>query len=249
MGIKEAKHEIVLLTDADCVPASEFWMHKMQDGYDEQTEVVIGYGAYHKQRGLLNKIIRFETFHSALQYFSLALAGHPYMGVGRNLSYKKTLFLNNKGFSSMNHVPGGDDDLFINLVANKHNTQVVIDPEAFTLSEAKKTFGQWFRQKNRHFTTGKYYKPKHKFILGLFTISQFLFYPLFVASLIFYDWRIVLGVFGIRFLSQSFIYNKAMKKLDETDLFSWWILLDIWMFVYYCIFAPALWRKPQKTWH
>ena len=134
-------------------------MHKMQDGYDEQTEVVIGYGAYHKQPGILNKIIRFETFHSALQYFSLALAGEPYMGVGRNLSYKKTLFFNNKGFSSMNHVPGGDDDLFINLVANKHNTNVVIDPEAFTLSEAKKTFGQWFRQKNRHFTTGKYYKP------------------------------------------------------------------------------------------
>ena len=104
MGIKEAKHEIVLLTDADCVPSSEFWMHKMQDGYDEQAEVVIGYGGYHKRPGTLNKIIRFETFHSALQYLSLALAGLPYMGVGRNLSYKKSLFFNNKGFSSMNHV-------------------------------------------------------------------------------------------------------------------------------------------------
>src|SRR5215204_5509175 len=249
MGIKEAKHEIVLLTDADCVPASEFWMHKMQDGYDEQTEVVIGYGAYHKQPGFLNKIIRFETFHSALQYLSLALAGQPFMGVGRNLSYKKTLFFNNKGFSSMNHVPGGDDDLFINLVANKDNTRVVIDPEAFTLSEAKKTFGQWIRQKNRHFTTGKYYKPKHKFMLGVYSISQFLYYPLFVTSLIFYDWRIVVGVFALRFLSQSYIYNKAMKKLNEADLFSWWILFDIWMFIYYCIFAPALWRKPQKTWN
>ena len=149
----------------------------------------------------------------------------------------------------MNHVPGGDDDLFINLVANKQNTRVVIDPEAFTLSEAKKTFGHWIRQKNRHFTTGKYYKSKHKFILGLYSTSQFLYYPLFVTSLMFYDWRIVLGVFSLRLLSQAFIYNKAMKKLNETDLFSWWILLDIWMFFYYCIFAPALWRKPQKTWN
>ncbi|MGZ5134916.1 MAG: glycosyltransferase family 2 protein, partial [Flavitalea sp.] len=249
MGIKEAKHEIVLLTDADCVPASEFWMHKMQDGYDEKVEVVIGYGAYNKRPGALNKIIRFETFHSGLQYLSFALCGLPYMGVGRNLSYKKSLFLNNKGFSSMNHVPGGDDDLFINLVANKRNTRVVIDHDAFTLSESKKTFGQWFRQKNRHFTTGKYYKPKHKFLLGLYSISQFLFYPLFIASIFFYDWRMVLGVFTLRLLSQAFIYYKAMKKLNESDLFRWWWLLDIWMFVYYCIFAPALWRTPQKTWN
>jgi cellulose synthase/poly-beta-1,6-N-acetylglucosamine synthase-like glycosyltransferase len=249
MGIKEARHEIVLLTDADCVPASEFWIHKMQDGYDDDTEVVLGYGAYHKKPGFLNKLIRFETFHSALHYFSFALAGMPYMGVGRNLSYKKSLFLNNKGFSSMNHVPGGDDDLFINLVANKRNTRVVIDPEAFTLSEAKKTFSQWIRQKNRHFTTGKYYKPKHKFLLGLYAVSQFLYYPLFIASLIFYDWRIVLAVFAGRFLSQVLIYSKAMKKLNESDLLAWWWLFDLWMFVYYCIFAPALWRTPQKTWN
>ena len=249
MGIKEAKHEIVLLTDADCVPASEFWIHKMQDGYDENAELVIGYGGYHKRPGILNRIIRFETFHAALQYLSFAIAGMPYMGVGRNLSYKKTLFFNNKGFSSINHVPGGDDDLFINQVADKNNTRVVVDPEAFTLSEPKRTFGNWVRQKNRHFTTAKYYRPVHKFFLGLYSVSQFLFYPLFIASMIFYDWRIVLGVFALRLISQAFIYYKAMKKLNESDLFAWWWLLDIWMFLYYCIFAPSLWRKAEKTWN
>lgn len=249
MGIKEAKHEIVLLTDADCVPASEFWIHKMQDGYDENAELVIGYGGYHKRPGILNRIIRFETFHAALQYLSFAIAGMPYMGVGRNLSYKKTLFFNNKGFSSINHVPGGDDDLFINQVADKNNTRVVVDPEAFTLSEPKRTFGNWVRQKNRHFTTAKYYRPVHKFFLGLYSVSQFLFYPLFIASLIFYDWRIVVGVFALRLISQAIIYYKAMKKLNESDLFAWWWLLDIWMFLYYCIFAPSLWRKAEKTWN
>ena len=249
MGIKEAKHEIVLLTDADCVPASEFWIHKMQDGYDENAELVIGYGGYHKRPGILNRIIRFETFHAALQYLSFAIAGMPYMGVGRNLSYKKTLFFNNKGFSSINHVPGGDDDLFINQVADKNNTRVVVDPEAFTLSEPKRTFCNWVRQKNRHFTTAKYYRPVHKFFLGLYSVSQFLFYPLFIASLIFYDWRIVVGVFALRLISQAIIYYKAMKKLNESDLFAWWWLLDIWMFLYYCIFAPSLWRKAEKTWN
>lgn len=248
IGIKEAKHEIVLLTDADCVPASEFWIHRMQDGYDENTEIVLGYGSYYKHKGLLNKLIRYETFHSGLQYLSYALAGIPYMGVGRNLSYKKALFFNNKGFSSINHIPGGDDDLFINKVANRHNTRIVIDKEAITLSAPKKTFGHWIIQKTRHYSTARYYKPLHKFLLGIYSLSFFLFYPLCIASAILFDWRLALGVFALRFMSQALIYYKSMRKLDEADLFAWWWLLDAWMFLYYCIFAPALWKRPSVHW-
>jgi len=249
MGIKEAKYEIVLLTDADCVPASEFWMQKMQDGYNNGIEVVLGYSPYKKEAGFLNKIIRYDTFHTALQYFSYALAGIPYMGTGRNLSYKKDLFFRNKGFSAINHLPGGDDDLFINKVANRKNTAIVLDPDTFTLSEPKKNFRDWFRQKNRHYSTARYYKPLHKFLLGLYSFSHVLFYPLFIATLLFFDWRLVLPVFLIRLAVQGYIHYKAMQKLQEEDLFPWWWLLDIWMFAYYVIFAPTLWKKPRSTWN
>jgi glycosyltransferase involved in cell wall biosynthesis len=249
IGIKEAHHEILLLTDADCVPASENWMQKMQEAYTDGIEIVLGYGAYHKSPGVLNKLIRFETFHAALQYLSFALAGNPYMGVGRNLSYKKGLFFANKGFSSLNHVMSGDDDLFINRVATNTNTAIVIDHEAITLSTPRKTFGEWWRQKNRHFTTAKFYKFSHRFLLGLFSLTHFLFYPLLILSAIFYDWRLALGIYAVRAITQAIIYKKAMQKLNEGDLFAWWWLLDIWMFIYYCIFAPALWKKPKKNWH
>jgi glycosyltransferase involved in cell wall biosynthesis len=248
MGIKEAKHEIVLLTDADCVPASEFWMQKMQDGYSDGIEVVLGYGSYKKAPGLLNKLIRFDSFHTALQYFSYALAGLPYMGVGRNLSYKKDIFLRNKGFSAINHLPGGDDDLFINKVANRRNTAIVIDPETFTISEPKKNFNDWFRQKARHYTTARYYKPLHKFLLGLYTLSHLFYYPLFIAAL-FFDWRFGLGLFASRLLFQGFVYYRAMHKLKEDDLFPWWWLFDIWMLGYYLIFVSTLWKKPRTAWN
>jgi glycosyltransferase involved in cell wall biosynthesis len=249
IGIKEAKHEIVLLTDADCVPASEFWIQKMQDAYVNGTEIVIGYGAYSKRPGLLNKLIRFETFHSALQYLSFALAGNPYMGVGRNLSYKKDLFLRNKGFSSINHIPGGDDDLFINKVATRHNTSVVIDKDAITLSQPKRSFAEWLRQKTRHYSTARYYKKGNKFLLVLYSLSQFLFYPLLIVTALFYNWKLVLAVFGVRFLLQAFIFFKAMKKLNESDLWGWFLFFDIWMFFYYIIFAPTLWKKPRVSWN
>jgi glycosyltransferase involved in cell wall biosynthesis len=249
IGIREAKHEILLLTDADCVPASEHWIEKMQDAYEENTEIVLGYGAYHKKSGLLNKLIRFETFHTALQYLSYALAGIPYMGVGRNLSYRKDLFLRSKGFSSINHIPSGDDDLFINKVANKKNTAVIIDPEAITRSIPKTTWRGWLKQKSRHYTTARFYKPKHKFLLGLYFSTQFLFYPLCVVSAILYDWRLTLALFGVRLLVQAIVLKKSMKKMGEEDLWPWFFFLDLWLFFYYIIFAPALWRKPGKNWN
>ena len=249
IGIKEAKHEIVLLTDADCVPASDHWIYKMQDAFRNGIEVVLGYGAYHKAPGFLNKAIRFETFHTALQYLGYALAGKPYMGVGRNLAYRKNLFFQNKGFSSFHHIPSGDDDLFINMVATKNNTAVVLDPQAFTLSKPKQTWKDWMRQKNRHYSTRKYYKPAHKFLLGLYTLSFFLFYPMFAFSIIFFDWRWSLIPFVIRLATLALVWNKAMKKLNESDLFSMFLFWDLWMFFYYIIFAPSLWKKPRKSWN
>ncbi len=248
VGIKTARHEIILLTDADCVPVSEFWIQKMQDAFSNGIEIVLGYGAYLKRKGILNKIIRFETFHTALQYLSYALAGLPYMGVGRNLAYKRQVFFRHKGFASHNRIPGGDDDLFINMAATKKNTAIVLDKEAFTISGPRETFGDWMRQKTRHFTTGKYYQGIHRFLLGLYSLSHFLFYPLLILSLIFYDWRVALGVFLVRFMLQAMIYYRAMNKLDEKDLWPWFWLFDIWMFFYYLVFTPTLWKRPKANW-
>lgn len=248
IGIKSSRYEVMLLTDADCMPSSEHWIQKMQEAYRDGIEIILGYGAYKKKPGFLNKLVRFETFHTALQYLSYALAGQPYMGVGRNLSYRKGLFYRVKGFSSINHIPGGDDDMFINKVATKENTAIVIDKEAFTISEPPAGFYQWWRQKTRHYSTAKFYKPKHKFLLGLYSLSYFLFYPLFALSLIFFDWRIALGVFLLRFITQAFVWFKTMARLNEKDLFPLFPLLDIWQFFYFIIFSFALVQKPRSNW-
>ena len=250
IGIKSDKNETLLLTDADCVPASEHWMQLMQDGYDDDIEIVLGYGAYRKKPGILNKLIRFETFQTALQYFSYALAGLPYMGVGRNLSYKKEVFIRNKGFSSINQMPSGDDDLFINQVANKKNTAIVIEHDAHTISEPKTTFHAWMNQKYRHYTTSKYYKKKHAALLGIFALSQFLVYPVLIASLFFtQQYILVISLWASRMLVQGAILRTTMKKLNELDLWPWFILFDFWSMFYYLFTLPSVWKAPQKNWN
>ncbi|MCX6332544.1 MAG: glycosyltransferase [Bacteroidetes bacterium] len=250
IGIKSAKNETLLLTDADCVPASEHWMQLMQDGYDDDIEIVLGYGAYRKKPGILNKLIRFETFQTALQYFSYALAGLPYMGVGRNLSYKKEVFLRNKGFSSINQMPSGDDDLFINQVATNKNTAIVIEHDAHTISEPKTTFHDWMNQKYRHYTTSKYYKKKHAALLGIFALSQFLVYPVLITSLFFtQQYILVISLWALRMLVQGSILRTTMKKLNELDLWPWFILFDFWSMFYYLFTLPSVWKAPQKNWN
>ncbi len=250
MGIRAAKYEILLLTDADCTPASENWIQKMQDGYAENIDIVLGYGAYRKLPGLLNKLIRFETFHTALQYLSYALAGQTYMGVGRNLSYKREVFLKNKGFSAINHIPGGDDDLFIHKIANKNNTAIVIDNEAFTVSEPKRTWKEWRSQKFRHYTTAKYYLPKFKFLLGLYSFTGFLVYPLLICALVWHGKIIWLPLipFALRLIVMSIVWRKSMAQLDVKDLWPMTILWDLWMCLYYLLFLPSLWIRPSRKW-
>lgn len=237
LGIKAAENELLLLTDADCMPASKHWLSNMQNHFVPGTDIVLGYGAYLKKNSLVNKLIRFDTFYTALQYLSFSLMNITYMGVGRNLAYRKELFFKNKGFASHYHLLSGDDDLFINEVATSGNTRVEIQPESFTRSIPKSNFKSWFYQKKRHLTTSTLYKAKHKRMLALFPVSSFIFYVCFITLLILqYNWQTVLIIYAIRLAFQLIIYGKAMQVLRELDLLPYLPLLDIFTVVFY----PAL---------
>ncbi|MGM0565158.1 MAG: glycosyltransferase [Bacteroidota bacterium] len=240
LGIKSAEHNRLLLTDADCYPKSNKWISEMMKHYDEnaETEMVLGYGAYEKRKGLLNALVRYETLKTALQYFSYAMAGYPYMGTGRNLSYTKQLFFRVGGFVSHYNIPSGDDDLFVNKAAVETNVALAYTKESHTISQPKSTFAAWFRQKSRHITTGKYYKKSHKIWLGVDKISKTAFYVLFVLLMVFppaepLNW-FVLGAFALMMFVQVFITQKVAYKLDEKNVGWWAPLLEL----FFVIFEP-----------
>jgi hypothetical protein len=218
LGIKRSKNTRLIFTDADCYPASNEWLATMASKFSDKKQIVLGYGAYEKFPGFLNKIIRFETLMTAVQYFSYAKAGNPYMGVGRNLAYTSNLYYENNGFMSHIKVPSGDDDLFVNEAATSENIEVCVEPEAFTYSLPKKKKKKWHIQKKRHYSTSKLYKPKHRFLLGIYYIFN-LFFWLLAPIILFTDfWVFGLGIIFIRLVIQYIIIGKAAKKLKEADL-------------------------------
>jgi hypothetical protein len=216
IGIKSASYEVLLFTDADCKPSSNQWIRRMAANFTEETEIVLGYGAYNKSGSLLNLLIRFDTARIAMNYLGFARAGMPYMGVGRNMAYRKSLFYKQNGFISHYRIQSGDDDLFINKAATGSNTRIEIQSEAHTISAPKSSLNQWLRQKRRHLLTGGYYKPSHKFALGLFAITQVMFWVTAIVLLVmWYQPYAVIGIVVLRLFSQLFITGKVMKKLSE----------------------------------
>ncbi len=216
IGIKEARHEILVLTDADCKPVSSQWLKSMVSEYDSGKEIVVGYSNFMPAKGFLNLFQRFETFHTGLLYLSLAKAGMPYMGVGRNLSYKRSLFFREQGFIRHYTLASGDDDLFVNRVAKRSNTSVNLDPDSFTTTRAKTSWDAWFRQKRRHFSTGTHYRFWHKVVLGIYSLTQILFYVLLgVLLALRFPWQALLVLAGLRFLSQWIIWGMSLKKLNS----------------------------------
>lgn len=238
MGIKAAKNEYLLLTDADCKPASHQWIQLMQQGFSDQKEIVLGYSPYQKTGGFLNTFIRFETLKTAINYLSAALNKNPYMGVGRNLAYTKSLFFRSKGFASHLHLLSGDDDLFINQNATAVNTAVQINSGAYTQSETKTTLSAYYRQKRRHMGVGKYYRGKTRFLITLDALSGFLFYVSLMALLFLnFELWIVAGIYIVRLMAQGVVYPKIFKKLDAADLILWFPVLDLFYYIYLNVFG------------
>lgn len=248
LGIKASTHDYLLFTDADCQPLTNDWIAEMMSSFSEKKSIVIGYGAYKKQKlNFLNLAIRFETILTAIQYFSYAKLGMPYMAVGRNLAYKKDMFFKTNGFVSHMKVRSGDDDLFVNEVANKTNTAVCFSKNSFTISEPETTLKQWFYQKRRHVSTSNHYKTGHKIALGLFYISQLLFWVLSIFLLAqWFQWKFVLALMLLRIGIQYLILGISAKKLDDVKAIIFLPVLELFLILsQFFIFIANLSSKPK----
>ncbi len=248
-GIRASKYELLLLTDADCMPSSPDWIRLMQAHISGEKTIGIAYAPMFKGKGLLSLVSRLETTQTAFQYLSIALLGLPYMGVGRNLMYKKSLFHKNNGFENHDHIASGDDDLFINQVANKKNTSIILHPKTFMYSESKKDFKSYMLQKSRHLSTSPHYRPIHIFLLGLYPASLFFLhlYPI-ILLIMGFGLKLVALFYTIRLIIMWLISYFNLKKLKVSEL--WWCfpLLDILYLLYLVILSPSIIFRNTTKW-
>jgi glycosyltransferase involved in cell wall biosynthesis len=250
IGLKAAKYGHVVLSDADCYPVTGLWLQRMASNFSDTHKIVLGYGGYERRKGLLNTIIRYETTFTAIQYLGYAIKGSPYMGVGRNLAYKKSLFFENKGFATHYHVLSGDDDLFVNQNANGANCAVEFSPESHTRSKPEMDFRSWFLQKKRHVSAGTYYSAISRLRLAIEWLSRIILYTSLIWICIALPWRIFVGpLFLVLLISRLCIFKMGMRRLDEKNLLLPSLLLD----PIFPVFMGAVWlsgrfEKKYQAW-
>lgn len=228
IGIKGATHDHLVMIDADCYPGGNKWLRTLVSSYSPDKEIILGYGPYEKEKGFLNRLIRFDTVQIAISYFSFAKAGRPYMGVGRNISYTRKRFFEVEGFKRHYHIQSGDDDLFIRDAATKENVVIEMNPDSFVFSHPKKTWTDWVRQKQRHFTTAPGYRLINKVLLGILPGSLILMLLSFVILLFnFKWWWILVGLLGLRYILYWTINRILMSRLASRDLVIWFPVLEL----------------------
>ena len=250
IGIKAAHHGYLLLTDADCRPESKHWIREMMKGFsNEQTELVLGFSPYFEKKGLLNHIIGYDTLFNGLQYMGMARAGKPYMGVGRNLAYKRETFFSVGGFKGLLGNRAGDDDLFVNRIANAANTVVVNNPNSIVWSVPKTTWREWFHQKRRHLSVSPQYRTKSKIQLTLEPLSRGIFYASLLISAIVGNIELIsiaLALFLLRLLVQLIIINVSARRLNmrgySLGLIAYDIILPL--ITLYMMLTQPLQKKP-----
>ncbi len=248
-GIAAASHQILLLTDADCRPISAHWIREMTETFsDPEVQFVLGFSPYKKMHGLLNAFIQYETLQTALLYMGAALAGKPYMAVGRNLAYRKSVFINGNGFKGHESVMGGDDDLFVQAHANGRNTGICMKPAAKIISYPKVSLKSYFKQKKRHLEVGKNYINSVKLLLGIVSFSQIVFWICMVYLLLMdHNYYLICGGFLIRAISLIIVVKYFSFILQEKINPILFIILDfLYVFYYIIIGSSAIFSKVNR---
>jgi cellulose synthase/poly-beta-1,6-N-acetylglucosamine synthase-like glycosyltransferase len=248
-GIEAATYDYIVVTDADCCPSSTLWLAKMMACYGDKTDFVLGFSPFTKKNTWVSKLIRYENFITALQYFGFAINGIPYMGVGRNLSFNKQVLNHFKGYDKAKNVLTGDDDLLVNAKAGFRNTELCIDKDAFTYTEPKATLSDWLNQKHRHLQSGFHYKFIHQFLLFLFAASGFLLYTSLAVLLVkgvFLKWALI--AFGFCVALKLVLTFRIYKKLGADDLIFLSPFLDVAYSAYLLLIFFLILLKPKNSW-
>ena len=217
LGIKASKHDWLVFTESNCMPARRLLLILMARNFTSQTQIVLGYSGYDRTKGWLHKRVAFDTLFQSLRYLCFALAGKPYMGIGRNMAYRKELFFQRKGYSTYLNLQRGEDDLFINLIATPSNTRVETDINATMRIQPVYNYKEWKEEKISYMATARYYRGIQRYFSGFETFSRLLYYAVCIAG-------IVIGILHLHWLSAGnalliwiFRYIVQAVIINQTD--------------------------------
>ena len=227
IGIKSAKYDLLLLTEPDCMPTdlTHFgWIREMVAGYGrKQVDIVLGYCGIQGKKSLFNWLQQYDNLDYSVEYLGAALLHAPFTGNGRNLSYRRSLFMKNGGFIYHYFVPDGADDMFVNQNCSRHNTAVVLSADSFTTVPPRRTVAEWRSYRRHRMATHVYYGFWLKVGRLLRPLSVAVFYLAGVLLLLrgMVPWELLAGVLVVKLAWQVAATAQAVRRLSISPVVCW----------------------------
>ena len=219
IGIKTAQNDILLLAEPECIPmdTTQFnWIRSMVSGYvHDHIDIVLGYCGIAYKPSLFNWLQQYDNLLYSVEYLGSAILRAPFTGNGRNLSYRRTLFLKNDGFIYHYNIPDGADDMFVNQNARPRNTAVVISPESFTLVQPQPTLCQWHLYRRHRVSTHSFYSLPLKLrrLLPPLGILLFYLFGALLLALAALPWQILAAALALKLAWQIVATAAAARRL------------------------------------
>lgn len=248
-GISVAKNKWIVTIDDDCYPASEDWLTSISQHIQHfHSDILLGLSPYISQDGLLNQWIRFDALYTASNYLYFTIIGKPYMGIGRNMAFKKELW-SKEYLDQYKDLGSGDDTTLVNYYRSTKKIDVFIDSLVYSFPQT--SYIAWVKQKLRHIQKGKFLNKSLQIELAKPLLFTFLFWFCIWLWMSFFAFHFLIFLLILVFaLTKSFFYVKISKHIHWkskpivfTFLFDALHSLFLLIFPFLSIFIKFKWRK------
>ncbi len=246
-GIQHAKFDWIVTSDDDCYPSSDQWFNEINKIIGSKNpDIVLGISPYILQNSFINKWIRYDGLLVAQSMILETNQGRPYMGIGRNMAFKKALWSESylEKFKNIGH---GDDSSLVQFYAADKTIVLLCQPVVYSFP--KLNLKDWLIQKNRHISCGKLYKIKTLFRLSLLPVFSVVFWGIIWTWMSYFSvnfWVFIL-VFFYLLLKSMIILNFEIKLNVKHKVFFYVFFFDL-PHSLYLILAPLLGILLPKRW-
>lgn len=243
-AIEHAQGEILLFTDADCLPGKN-WLKTVNRQFSKGYDVVVGHSPlilpkkkfWHRLSSSIKELERLSIFT-----VSAGTIGWNWgvTATGRNFAYRRKVFNEVGGYEGIGTIPSGDDDLFLQKVSRSKKYRIVFSlcPDSFVPSVERKGLRAQYNQEKRRGSKWRFYPPLIKIFSGL----VFLFYlGLFVAFILaifsLFSWSVFLTIFLIKVIMDFLVVWRGAAMFKEKKLLAVFPLAEIIYIPYFLFFA------------
>lgn len=227
LGIKAAKGEYVLTTRSNCEIPGIHWLSDMMRPVADaaHTEVALGYSApdFSEIPAPGRWYRQFDFVMTSAQWLGAALAGYPYRGDGNNLLFRRDLFFEHKGYSSTMFLHGGEDDLFVNEIADRANTAVVLSSGSILTQKWGESASRVLTSIKEKYRFDARYLPAGPFMQAGFASAMQWIVPALCAAVVIMSlplwWMSAIagGLLLIMWVAETVLYCRAARRLGQNS--------------------------------